>query len=58
MVLYCVPECAGDGRRWISRFRGSNGVRGRARQPSLACQEVGDVVLLHGALMMENGATA
>jgi hypothetical protein len=53
-----VPECAGDARRYMSRLRHSEGVRGRARQPSRACQEVGGVVLRHGALMMEKGATA
>lgn len=51
----CVPECVGDARRWISRFRHSKGVRGRARQPSRACQEVGVVVLRlrHKVVKME-----
>ena len=43
-----VPECADDACRYISRFRHSEGVRGHARQPSQACQEVGGVVLRHG----------
>ena len=43
-----VPECADGACRYISRFRHSERVRGHARQPSQACQEVGGVVLRHG----------